>query len=147
MEIFEAIRKDHERQRLLMKILVETTGDSESRRDFYEEFKKALQGHAVAEERHFYAPLMDSDKTIDKSRHSIAEHHEIDEYITKLDETDMSSPVWLKTMKQLQELVEHHLAEEEREVFQQAGKVLSTKQKGDLAEDYREEMEEQKEKK
>lgn len=143
MEIFEALRKDHERQRLLMKILVETTGDSDSRRDFYEEFKKSLQSHAIAEERHFYVPLMDSDKTIEKSRHGIAEHHEIDEYIAKLDETEMSSPVWLKTMKSLQELVEHHLAEEEREVFQQAGKVLSPKQKDELATDYQQEMQEQ----
>ena len=143
MEIFEALRKDHERQRLLMKILVETTGDSESRRDFYEELKKSLQNHAIAEERHFYVPLMDSDKTIEKSRHGIAEHHEIDEYINKLEETEMSSPVWLKTMKNLQELVEHHLAEEEKEVFQQAGKVLSHKQKGDLADDYQQEMQKQ----
>ena len=143
MEIFEALRKDHERQRILMKILVETSGDSESRRDFYEEFKKSVQNHAVAEERHFYVPLMDSDKTIEKSRHGIAEHHEINEYLEILDNTDMSSPVWLKTMKSLQEMVEHHLAEEEKEVFQQAGKVLSAKQKDELADTYQQEMQEQ----
>ncbi len=143
MEIFEALRKDHERQRLLMKILVETSGDSDSRNEFYEELKASLENHAIAEERHFYAPLMDSDKTIEKSRHSIAEHHEIDELIAKLDETEMSSPVWLKTMKKLQSLVEHHLAEEEKEVFQQAGKVLSKKQKGELAEEYQQEMDTQ----
>lgn len=140
MEIFEAIRKDHERQRLLMRILVETSGDSDSRRDFYQELKKELEHHAVSEERHFYKPLMDSDQTIDQSRHGIAEHHEIEELVEKLDETEMSSPVWLKTMKTLQERVEHHLDEEEHEFFQQAGKVLSAKQKDDLAKDYQEEM-------
>ena len=58
MKIFEAIRKDHEQQRLLMKILVETTGDSESRKKYFTELKAALSNHALAEERHFYAPLM-----------------------------------------------------------------------------------------
>ncbi|GAA0854410.1 hemerythrin domain-containing protein [Aliiglaciecola litoralis] len=140
MEIFEAIRRDHAKQRLLLKILVETSGDSYSRKEFYSELKKSLVDHAVAEERYFYSPLMQSDKTIEQSRHGIAEHHEIDELIEKLDETDMSSSAWLHYMKALKKLVEHHLAEEEREVFQQAGKVLSDKQKEALADDYVDEM-------
>lgn len=140
MEIFEAIRKDHEKQRLLMKILVETSGDTESRRDFYAELKQALVDHAIAEERYFYAPLMKSDQTVEQSRHAIAEHHEIDELLEKLDDTEMSSPGWLPTMKKLRDLVEHHLAEEEHEFFQQAGKVLSATQKDNLADKYQSEM-------
>ncbi|MFA3791571.1 hemerythrin domain-containing protein [Aliiglaciecola sp. SL4] len=141
MEIFEAIRRDHEKQRLLMKILVETSGDTESRRDFYAELKQALIDHAIAEERYFYSPLMKSDQTIEQSRHAIAEHHEIDELLEKLDETEMTSPAWLATMKKLKHLVEHHLAEEEQEFFQQAGKVLSASQKDNLADKYQGEME------
>ncbi len=143
MEIFEAIRKDHEKQRLLMKILVETSGSSETREAYFKELKQELESHAIAEERYFYAPLMESDKTIEQSRHGIAEHHEIDELIAKLDDTDMSSAAWLKTMKHLQERVEHHLAEEEREFFQQAGKVLDSKEKSSLASEYQDEMETQ----
>lgn len=143
MKIFEAIRKDHEQQRLLMKILVETTGDSESRKKYFTELKAALSNHALAEERHFYAPLMASDITIEPSRHAIAEHHEIDELVEKLENTDMSSSAWLLHMKTLQDRVLHHLAEEEHEFFQQAGKVLSAKQKNDLGEQYKTEMAEQ----
>jgi hemerythrin superfamily protein len=143
MEIFEAIRKDHEKQRLLMKILVETSGASDSRQTFFDDLKAELHRHAVAEERYFYNPLMESDQTIDQSRHGIAEHQEIEEIIDKLDNTDMSSPAWLRTMKHLRERVEHHLAEEERQVFQQAGKVLGAKEKDDLADDYQEEMSKQ----
>jgi hypothetical protein len=140
MEIFQAIRKDHEKQRLLMKILVETTGDSESRRRYFTELKQELEQHATAEERYFYSPLMDSDKTIDDSRHGIAEHHEIEELVEKLEETDMSSSAWLHYMKTLQELVLHHLAEEEKEFFKHADKVLTEKQKDELADDYEKEM-------
>lgn len=140
MDIFQAIRKDHEKQRLLLKILVETSGESESRKDYFSELKEQLSMHAVAEERHFYAPLMEFDKTIEDSRHAIAEHHEIDELVEKLEETDMSSSAWLHYMKALQELVLHHLGEEEKEFFKHADKVLSDKQKNALADDYAKDM-------
>ena len=140
MDIFAALRSDHEKQRLLMKMLVETTGDSASRRDFFIDLKQQLTQHSLAEERYFYAPLMQLDSTIELARHAIAEHHEIDEFIAKLETTDMDSPVWLKTMKALQHKVTHHLAEEEREFFQQAGKNLSASQKIALATQYQAEM-------
>jgi hypothetical protein len=140
MDIFAALRSDHEKQRLLMKVLVETTGDSASRRDFFIDLKQQLTLHSIAEERYFYAPLMKLDNTIELARHAIAEHHEIDEFIAQLEQTEMSSPVWLKTMKSLQHKVLHHLEEEEREFFQQAGKNLSAKQKSELAVKYQTEM-------
>jgi hypothetical protein len=140
MEIFQAIRKDHEKQRLLMKILVETSGDCESRQDFFSQLKEELKQHAKAEERHFYSPLMESNKTIEESRHGIAEHHEIEEIVDKLEKTDMSSSAWLHYMKKLQELVLHHLDEEEQTFFKHADVVLSDKQKDELANDYEHEM-------
>ena len=140
MKIFEAIRQDHQKQRLLMEVLVSTSGDSPSRQTFFKELTAELAKHAIAEERHFYVPLMDVDATIEPSRHAIAEHHEIDELVDQLKQTDMSSPAWLVHMKTLQERVLHHLNEEEHEFFQQAGKVLSAQQKERLASDYRSEM-------
>lgn len=140
MDIFAALRSDHEKQRLLMQVLVETTGDSASRRDFFADLKFQLTQHAIAEERYFYAPLIKLDNTIELARHAIAEHHEIDELIAQLEQTDFSSPVWLKTMKALQHKVLHHLAEEEREFFQQAGKNLNNAQKEQLATQYNAEM-------
>ncbi|APD86195.1 hemerythrin [Alteromonas sp. Mex14] len=140
MKIFEALRQDHEKQRLLLKILAETSGNTAARREYYLELKTQLESHAIAEERHFYTHLLEKDATVDLTRHGIAEHHEIDELLEKLDETDMSSPAWLRHLKNLQEKVEHHLADEEQEFFQVAGKVLNDSQKTRLAKEYREEM-------
>ena len=116
MKIFEALRQDHEKQRLLLKILAETSGDTAARREYYQELKNQLESHAIAE------------------------HHEIDELLAKLDDTDMSSPAWLRHLKNLQEKVEHHLADEEQEFFQVAGNVLNDRQKTKLAEEYQKEM-------
>tara|TARA_B100000700_G_scaffold105525_1_gene119246 strand:- start:2139 stop:2594 length:456 start_codon:yes stop_codon:yes gene_type:complete len=140
MKIFEALRQDHEKQRLLLKILAETSGNTAARREYYEALKTQLESHAIAEERHFYTHLLEKDATVDLTRHGIAEHHEIDELLGKLDETDMSSPAWLRHLKTLQEKVEHHLADEEQEFFQVAGNVLNDSQKTKLANAYREEM-------
>lgn len=142
MNIFEAIRKDHEVQRDLLDSLVKTSGDTSKRRELFDKLKKELQTHADAEERNFYIPLIEKDLTQEKARHSIAEHHEIDELIEKLEETEFSSTGWLTIAKTLHESVTHHLDEEEHEVFQLAGKALNEEQKKTLAKDYQKEMEE-----
>ncbi|QJR82481.1 hemerythrin domain-containing protein [Alteromonas pelagimontana] len=140
MNIFEAIRQDHEKQRSLLKILAETSGDTPARQEYYQELKDQLESHAIAEERFFYSPLIDTDEAIELSRHGMAEHHEIDELLEKLDETDMSSSGWLHHLKALQELVEHHFNDEEQDFFPIADKVLSKQQKNHLAKEYRDEM-------
>ncbi|SHJ11213.1 hemerythrin domain-containing protein [Aquimarina spongiae] len=136
MNIFEALREDHTLQRNLLKELIETSGDSSERVQIFKKIKKELSVHADAEERHFYVPLITSDRTQEKARHGIAEHHEIDELIEELENTEYSSSAWLKIAKQLKEKVEHHLDEEEHEVFQMAGKVFTQEQKNNLAKDY-----------
>ncbi|WP_018918635.1 hemerythrin domain-containing protein [Vreelandella zhanjiangensis] len=140
MTIFEALRKDHDLQRDLMERLVNTHGDSEERDTLYQQVKHELQHHAIAEERAFYIPLMELDLTQEKARHSVAEHHEIDELLEQLDSTDYSASSWLTYAKQLQHLVTHHLDEEEQEVFQLAGRGLKAPQKTSLAGEYEEEM-------
>ncbi len=136
MNIFEAIRKDHDIQRDLLEKLIKTSGDTKQRDEIFQSLKKELQVHADAEERHYYKPLIDSDMMQDKARHGIAEHHEIDELIEKLEETDYDSSAWLKTAKDLKHKVEHHLEDEEQKFFQLSGKVLNESQKTSLATDY-----------
>ncbi|NNC70856.1 MAG: hemerythrin domain-containing protein [Flavobacteriaceae bacterium] len=136
MTIFEALRNDHDRQRSLLKILVETSGDSTKRDETFKQLKHELAIHADGEERHFYVPLIEVSKTQDHARHGIAEHHEIDELVKKLEITDYDSPAWLKYAKDLKEKVEHHLEDEEHTIFQLAGKVLTDVEKTNLAADY-----------
>ncbi|SFD14942.1 hemerythrin domain-containing protein [Algibacter pectinivorans] len=136
MTIFEAIRKDHDTQRALLKKLIATSGASKERKQTFNAIKNELEVHANAEERHFYKPLISSDMMQEKARHGIAEHHEIDELIEKLEETDYDSSAWLKYAKDLKEKVEHHLEDEEHTFFQLAGKVFSETKKKSLAKDY-----------
>lgn len=141
--IFEALTADHGIQRDLMRALLDTEGHTEDREQHYGKLKRELKAHAAAEERCFYVPLIAEDLTQNNARHSVAEHHELDELVASLDEIDMGSSGWLLKARHLFERVEHHLAEEEHEVFQLAGKVLADTQKTTLARQYFKEMEDQ----
>lgn len=136
MTIFEALRVSHDRQRRYVEAVLVTQGDTPERKTAYQQLKDELQAHETAEERFFYIPLMEHDNGVDLSRHAIAEHHEMDELMEKLDETDMSSPTWLATARALGDKVLHHLEEEEQRFFQMAGKLLTEKQKVELARQY-----------
>ncbi|MBP7413970.1 MAG: hemerythrin domain-containing protein [Giesbergeria sp.] len=136
MNIFEALRTSHETQRALADQLVRTQGDSKDRDLVFKELRAELSAHAAAEERFFYVPLIAHDMTQEPSRHGIAEHHEMDELVEKLEDTDFSSPAWLATAKELHHKIYHHLKDEEQGVFQLAGKVLTEAEKISLAKDY-----------
>ena len=140
MTLFEALREDHDTQRTLLGLLIKTHGDSDGREELFEKVKKALTSHAATEERALYIPMMELDMTQEKARHSVAEHHEIDELVEELEDTDFSSPGWLAAARKLHDLVTHHLDEEEQEVFQLAGRALSDDAKARLADTYRDEM-------
>ena len=141
MTIFEALRISHDKQREYVDAVLRTSGDTQERVDAYQQLKEELYAHETAEERHFYIPLMDHDNGVDLSRHAIAEHHEMDELVEKLDETEMSSSAWLTTARALGDKVLHHLEEEEQKFFQMAGKLLTDKQKKELAKQYNGEYE------
>lgn len=140
MNIYEALRQDHEVQRELLDILEDTSGAEEIRKQTFARLKDELSWHAAAEEKCFYSMIMTHDLTIDKARHSVAEHKEMDDRVEELEEIEFSSPHWLPKFKELKHRVIHHLDEEEHEVFQLSGKALTDKQKLDQGAHYRNDM-------
>ena len=60
----------------------------------------------------------------DAARHSVHEHAEMDEILEELNEMDMSSPGWLTRFRTLKHDYEHHMDEEEEDVFARARKVV-----------------------
>jgi hypothetical protein len=136
MNIFEALRVSHETQRDLSARLLASLGDASQRQQLFVDLKRELVAHETAEERCFYVPLFEHDATVDASRHAIAEHHQMDEMVEDLEEVDPDSAQWREGARKLCDKIEHHLGEEERKFFQEAGRVLTEAQKVSLAKDY-----------
>ena len=136
MNIFEALLVSHETQRALSVRLLASLADTAERQHVFTELKRELLAHETAEERCFYVPLFAHDDTVDASRHAISEHHQMDEMVEDLDDMEADSTGWMAGAAKLCAKIEHHLGEEERKFFQEAGKVLTEAQKLSLAKDY-----------
>ncbi|MEZ4448665.1 MAG: hemerythrin domain-containing protein [Nannocystaceae bacterium] len=133
MNIYERLKEDHDRHRQLAAELVETSGDSEERRALWKALQGEVEAHAAAEEQSLYATLLAEPKGHEKARHSVSEHKEAADLIDELADMDMSSPGWLLKFRKLKEELEHHMDEEESEVFARSQKILSERTAKELA--------------
>ncbi|MBX7526543.1 hemerythrin domain-containing protein [Qipengyuania vesicularis] len=116
-EIFARLKKDHDKHRELLDKLLETSGETEERKELFTELTKELKSHAAAEEQALYSTMLRKPPTTDETRHSVAEHHEIDEALNDLAATDMSEGAWLTKFKEFDHQYRHHIEEEEDDHF------------------------------
>lgn len=137
--IYEELRASHTRQRQLCNSLVRTQAkNSVKRQALFRELRIELAAHAAAEERYLYVPILMFDMGLNSARHALAEHHQMDELVEDLQKLDPAGEAWGTKASELAHKVRHHLKEEETKFFQVSGKLLTPKQKTQLARQYRE---------
>lgn len=122
--IYDAIKSDHDAHRDLLNALEQTSGDTAERREAWNSFYRDVKSHAAAEEETFYSKLISETWGQDSARHSVHEHQQLDDLMEELNEMDMSSPGWLTKFKTLKHDYEHHIDEEENEVFTRARETI-----------------------
>lgn len=144
-DIFTRLKQDHDRHREMLERVANTSGDSAERREAFEALRIDVSAHANAEEQSLYAEMLGRPDLQDKGRHSVAEHKEVDEYFEDLVDKDFDSTGWLTRFKTMKERLEHHMDEEENEIFAAARKDLSAERAIELAKifDERKPMEKQ----
>jgi len=124
VSVYEKIKHDHDTHRQLLNDLAKTQGDSEERRKLWSAFYYDVKSHAAAEEETFYSKLMQDPGGQDDARHSVAEHKELDDIMEELQAMDFSSPGWLTRFGTLKHDYEHHMEEEESDIFGKARKLF-----------------------
>ncbi|PWE51604.1 hemerythrin [Thioclava sp. NG1] len=134
--IYDAIKQDHENHRALMKKIADTSGDSAARTEAWKEFYYDIKSHAAAEEETFYSKLMTKTWGQDSARHSVEEHAELDDLLEELNEMDMASPGWLNKFHKLEHDYNHHMDEEEDEIFGRAKEVIDDREIEDYGEKF-----------
>jgi hemerythrin superfamily protein len=132
-KIYAFLKEDHDRHRTMMDQIEDTARGSDERRTLFEAFRKELQAHAAAEEASLYATMLREPELRDEARHSVTEHKEVDDLLGELVDKDPSSLFWLPKFKQMRERYEHHIDEEEQEMFPAAAKELSKAEEDRLA--------------
>ncbi|MES2754272.1 MAG: hemerythrin domain-containing protein [Pseudomonadota bacterium] len=130
--IFADLKADHDRHRKLLALIAETSGASDERKTLFESFMLEVTAHAAAEEESLYATMLGIPDLRDDARHSVSEHKEVDDMLGELNDMDMGSSGWLTKFKTMRHRYEHHIDEEEEEMFPAAGKELSANQEEQL---------------
>lgn len=124
-DIFARLKQDHDRQRDLLERIEQTHGASPERAELFEAFTLDAKSHAAAEEQALYSTMMRKPQTTSETRHSVAEHHEIEVALNDLAATDMATGAWLTKFRQLKHDYLHHIDEEEDEHFKDFEKYLT----------------------
>jgi len=135
-DILTKIREDHDRQRELASRILDTSGATDERARLFHDLAVELRAHAAAEERAFYSALMETADGRGQASHSVKEHEEARGILEDLEDMDQSSPGWLQRFRTLAEENEHHMSEEEDEVFALARGVLGDEALEALAVDF-----------
>ncbi len=133
MNIYERLKRDHDAHREQLRKIMDTSGDSEERNTLFDEFYREAEAHAAAEEQTFYAALIEKPDGQEKARHSVHEHKEAADLLDELKELDMGSGGWLQKFKKLKKELEHHMDEEENEIFARAKKLIAKSRAEELA--------------
>jgi hemerythrin-like domain-containing protein len=97
---------------------------AEDKEELFETIADKLAIHARIEEQYFY-PAVTAKKTEDMVLEAFIEHISVKRLLADLLETDADDPKFDAQMKVLKEQVEHHVEEEEDQLFPAAKKVLS----------------------
>jgi hypothetical protein len=137
-QIYRDLKADHDKQREMLKSLGELRGDTKKRQDLFEKFRLELQSHAAAEEESLYAVMLGNPELRDDARHSVAEHKEVDDLLGELMELDFGSDEWESKFFHMRHRYEHHIEEEEEEMFPAADAALDDEVEAKMAETYEE---------
>ena len=122
MDALELIKQDHKRLKRLLEDTLEAEGaDRESRMDH---LRTELVAHERMEEEVFYPRLRQEQKAREEVLEGYEEHHVADVLLDELLEVPAETDLWKAKVKVLKENVEHHMDEEESELFKKARSVL-----------------------
>jgi hemerythrin-like domain-containing protein len=133
MDAFELLKKDHEKVAGIFEKLEPTTERGvKTREELFAQLKQELDVHARIEETILYPVLKEQEETEDITLEAYEEHNVVKQLLAELDALPKDDETWGAKLKVLQENVEHHVEEEEGEMFKDARKVLSQEQINEL---------------
>ncbi len=130
MDAITLLKSDH---RKVEKIFSQIEKGSGNREQLFTELMNELTVHAEIEEKLFYPAVKNAKQTHDLVLESFEEHKQVKMVLADLAKADKKTEHWLAGLKVLMEDVQHHVGEEENELFPKVkDKVLSEQELKDL---------------
>ena len=126
MDVFALLKADHERVAEMLEKIDQTTERAEKGRDeTFTRLKQELDLHALLEEQIFYPALEEVEETRDIVLEAYEEHRLVKQLLSELEMEPKNTEEWTAKFTVLKENIEHHVEEEEDEMFKKARQVLN----------------------
>jgi iron-sulfur cluster repair protein YtfE (RIC family) len=126
MDPFKLLKEDHEKVSELFKRIESASGQAKLK--LFKELKSELDLHAHIEETIFYPLLEKPRESHDITLEAYEEHKVVKDLLAQLAGAKKPSDEWEAKLTVLRENVEHHVNEEEGELFDKASDVLTGEQ-------------------
>lgn len=117
--ILNTLSEEHSQLFLLLRE-IELAPTLEQRSQLYEEMKKEIVPHMRGEDLTIYEKLRNEiadEKALELSLNSDRDHHQIREFMQKLNLLPMDSTEWMDTFKEFRLFTENHCNEEEADLY------------------------------
>lgn len=131
MNALDLIHEHHEQMKTLLDKTLKQNEPAE-REHLLDHLRSQLVIHERMEEEILYPALHKSERAKDIVLEGYEEHHVVDVLLDELMDIPPDIDLWQAKVKVLKENVEHHIEEEEDELFKNAKKVLDREQLDDL---------------
>jgi hypothetical protein len=133
MDAIALLKADHDKvKKLLAEGETTTERGEKTRTELFATIKGEMIVHERIEEEIFYPELKDHPRAKDIVLEGYEEHHVVDEIMGELEATDVTDETWGAKFKVMKENIEHHIEEEEGEMFKQARAVFDRQELEDL---------------
>lgn len=133
-DAIELLEREHRQFEELLKQGEETTERARNgRRELLDRLTAALNTHELMEEQVFYPALQSHPQARDIVLEGFQEHHVADVIVDELHAVATDDEQWGAKFKVLKENIEHHIQEEEGEMFRLARGIFSRQELQDLA--------------
>ena len=136
MTILEQLREDHREAKDLL-AQIENAEDSKDCGTLFREFRSKLLAHTHAEQKTLYEPMQRDEEHRDTILEATVEHQVAEDLIEQLSRARAKgTPEWRAKCTVLKEMLEHHIEEEEGEVFQAAREMFEQEQLEEMAQKF-----------
>jgi len=125
MNAFTLLKADHKKVAGILEKLDSTTERGvKTREELFTQLKTELEVHTRIEETIFYPALEKADETRDITLEAFEEHRLVKQLLGELESMGKDKEEWTAKFTVLKESIEHHVEEEEGDMFPKARKVL-----------------------
>jgi hemerythrin superfamily protein len=134
LDVLTLLREDHDRVKRLLEEGDKTTERGEkTRTEIFARLKTMLTAHEAMEEEVLYPALKAHPKATELTLEAFEEHHVVDLILEELEMTPVTDEQWGAKFTVAKENIEHHIEEEEGEMFRNIREIFSTDEREAMA--------------